>query len=204
VVVTRRNYRELSVHPASVWAARRHVERVLAGWGRTDLIDDGELVVSELVSNALKATLGEYDTPVRDSAGRGGAGRGGAGRAGAGGDGAGGDGAGGDGAGGDGAGGDGAGGDGAGGDGVEDEDAVVFGVFAGVDRHVWVGLHQVRDGVVLEVWDRSRLPPRLTVAGEDDVGGRGLRLVDAVCAGWGYRWPRTGGKIVWAVLGGPA
>lgn len=56
-------------------------------------------------------------------------------------------------------------------------------------------------GVVLEVWDISRIPPRPIDADPWDEGGRGLRIVDELATSWGYRWPKTGGKIVYAVLG---
>jgi anti-sigma regulatory factor (Ser/Thr protein kinase) len=38
--------------------ARAHVRAVLAGWGLADLIDVCELVVSELTTNAVKASTG--------------------------------------------------------------------------------------------------------------------------------------------------
>jgi hypothetical protein len=54
--------------------------------------------------------------------------------------------------------------------------------------------------VVVEVWDSTRTSPKLSGAGVDEVGGRGLWLVECLAADWGYRWPATGGKIVWAAL----
>jgi anti-sigma regulatory factor (Ser/Thr protein kinase) len=127
----RRNYAELSVDPLSAAFARRHVGRVLASWGRGELIEAAELVISELVTNALKAAVGSP---------------------------------------------------------------------AVADPYIWIGLHQANGRVVLEVWDPCRTPPRRVDAGPDALGGRGLLLVEDLAAEWGYRWPRTGGKVVWAAL----
>lgn len=54
----RPQYMELSAHPSAVSCARDHVRRVLAAWGRTDLVEVAELLVSELVANAVKARHG--------------------------------------------------------------------------------------------------------------------------------------------------
>ncbi len=129
--IIRRNYAELSIDPLSAAFARRHVGRVLASWERRELIEAAELIISELVTNALKAAA-EPPAPA--------------------------------------------------------------------DPYIWIGLHQANGHVVLEVWDPSRTPPRLVDPGLDALGGRGLLLVDDLAAGWGYRWPRTGGKVVWAAL----
>src|SRR5690606_40466131 len=51
-----RYHTELPVHPLSVSLARRHVAHVLMGWGRDTLIDDAQLVISELVTNGIKAS----------------------------------------------------------------------------------------------------------------------------------------------------
>ncbi|WP_405557771.1 ATP-binding protein [Streptomyces canus] len=58
-----------------------------------------------------------------------------------------------------------------------------------------VNSQQVR----LEVSDRSRSMPYLRVPRPNDIGGRGLPMVDALCERWGtnlYPW----GKCVWAEL----
>jgi hypothetical protein len=149
-LVTRRNYMELSAHPMSVSAARRHVTQILTEWGRYDLIETAQLVISELATNAIKATLDDDPVRAADTA---------------------------------------------------DDELTMLGMFAGWDRRVWIGLHQAADGLVLEAWDRSRTPPRLVEPGLWEVGGRGLQLVNDLTSGWGYRWPKTGGKIVWALLG---
>ncbi|MFF4411395.1 ATP-binding protein [Streptosporangium sp. NPDC001559] len=54
-VSVREHYLELSVFPTSPYYARLHVQRVLEGWRREDLVETARLVVSELVSNAIKA-----------------------------------------------------------------------------------------------------------------------------------------------------
>lgn len=138
---TWRNYIELPVHPLSVSLARRHAAHVLTDWGRDTLIDDAQLVISELVTNAVKAS-----EPGED-------------------------------------------------------EVAAYGSLAGSYRRLRVGLHQASAGVVLEVWDCSRRPPKLRHPETEALGGRGLHVIDAVAAGWGYRWPRTGGKVVWVLLG---
>lgn len=49
---------ELSASPIAASYARQHIASVLPAWGREDLIDPAQLVISELVTNAVnKATL---------------------------------------------------------------------------------------------------------------------------------------------------
>ncbi|MBG0830679.1 ATP-binding protein [Planomonospora sp. ID67723] len=48
---------ELSAFPTSPYYARVYVQRVLEGWRRDDLVETARLVASELVSNAVKATV---------------------------------------------------------------------------------------------------------------------------------------------------
>jgi len=141
---TWRNHTELPVHPLSVSLARRHVAHVLMGWGRDTLIDDAQLVISELVTNGIKAS-----TP-------------------------------------------------------DEDEVAAYGAFAASYRRLRVGLHQASAGVVLEVWDCSRHPPKLRSPDTEALGGRGLYVVDALAVSWGYRWPRTGGKVVWVLLGEPS
>ncbi|GAA5071353.1 hypothetical protein GCM10023259_069950 [Thermocatellispora tengchongensis] len=71
---------------------------------------------------------------------------------------------------------------------------------AGVGRYVCVALYPWRAGIVVDVWDPSPEPPKLLDPAWDEVGGRGLHLVNAVAACWGYRWVKPGGKVVWARL----
>lgn len=51
----------------------------------------------------------------------------------------------------------------------------------------------------LEVRDRSPKAPVLVLASPRDVGGRGLRVVDAVAEAWGWE-PTADGKRVWAIV----
>lgn len=68
---------------------------------------------------------------------------------------------------------------------------------------VGLGVYRSGDAVVVEVWDGERRPPRLLDPGPDDIGGRGLMLVGVLTRRWGYRWPVTGGKVVYAVVDAP-
>jgi anti-sigma regulatory factor (Ser/Thr protein kinase) len=53
--------------------------------------------------------------------------------------------------------------------------------------------------VVVLVWDGSPLPPVPMQAGEESENGRGLVLVEALSARWGWHFPSdAGGKVVWA------
>ena len=67
---------------------------------------------------------------------------------------------------------------------------------------IFVRLLAERTRLVLEVWDMAQaLPAARNVSAEDETG-RGLELVEAVSANWGWKtapdWP---GKCVWAELG---
>lgn len=148
-LVGRRHYAELSAGPVAASLARGLVGKALAEGGRADLSECAQLIVSELVTNAIKATADVV-----------------AGRT----------------------------GDGLTADGLMDGGPV--------DReaHVRVGVLQVRDYVVVEVWDCSHLPPKVVDPAADEVGGRGLLLVSEMATEWGYRWHRSGGKVVWAAL----
>jgi len=73
--------------------------------------------------------------------------------------------------------------------------------------HEWglaiVRLRLLSDGtrVVVEVWEEIPIAPVARPADANDESGRGLMLVEAYCAQWGYGsspgWP---GKVVWAEL----
>jgi hypothetical protein len=53
--------------------------------------------------------------------------------------------------------------------------------------------------VVVLVWDASPLPP-VPMDVDDAENGRGLLLVQAVSARWGWHFPPdVGGKVVWAL-----
>lgn len=51
-----RSYLELAAVPGAVPYARRHTRHILATWKLSYLTDDAELVVSELITNAVQAT----------------------------------------------------------------------------------------------------------------------------------------------------
>ena len=52
------SYLELGVLPTAVPCARGHAQLVLAEWGLQELADPAELVVSELVTNGIRASRG--------------------------------------------------------------------------------------------------------------------------------------------------
>lgn len=62
---------------------------------------------------------------------------------------------------------------------------------------VWLRLST--DGAALraEVWDEAPGVPVRRTVGEDAVSGRGLELVEALSAGWGW-FPVQSGKCTWA------
>ena len=70
------------------------------------------------------------------------------------------------------------------------------------DAPVRLWLVSDRTQVVIFVWDASPLPPLPGDVGEEAESGRGLLIVQAVSARWGWDFPRgMGGKVVWAVAG---
>ena len=52
----RRSQLQLGAYPSAVPCARLHARHVLAEWGLADLAYDAELVVAELLSNAVRAS----------------------------------------------------------------------------------------------------------------------------------------------------
>jgi anti-sigma regulatory factor (Ser/Thr protein kinase) len=60
-----RSYLELGALPTAVPCARLHARHVLCEWGLKGLAPDSELLVSELVTNAVKATAGRDEAAVR-------------------------------------------------------------------------------------------------------------------------------------------
>jgi len=60
-----RSYLELGALPTAVPCARLHARHVLWEWGLNGLAPDIELLVSELVTNAVKATAGRDGAAVR-------------------------------------------------------------------------------------------------------------------------------------------
>ena len=58
-----------------------------------------------------------------------------------------------------------------------------------------------RAQIVIFVWDASPLPPVANDAVDDAENGRGLMIVQAVSARWGWDFPPgMGGKVVWAQI----
>ncbi len=118
--------------------ARLHTRAVLAEWGLHEVAEAAELIVSELVTNAVRASTRPDGRPRYDGAGL----------------------------------------------------PVVI---------VRLGTDGTR--VMIEVWDGIAGAPVPEPSGPDDEGGRGLILVEAVCASWNWEtvpgWP---GKVVWAEL----
>lgn len=65
---------------------------------------------------------------------------------------------------------------------------------------VTVSVHAHPAHVLLEVWDSCPGVPVFGHAAADDTSGRGLAIVEELSRRWGCRWPRTGGKTVWAEI----
>ena len=59
------SYLELGALPTAVPCARLHARHLLWEWGLNDLAADIELLVSELVTNAVKATAGQQQAAIR-------------------------------------------------------------------------------------------------------------------------------------------
>jgi anti-sigma regulatory factor (Ser/Thr protein kinase) len=122
------SFLELGALPGAVPCARLHARQVLWEWGLGSSAETLELLVSELVTNAVHIT--------RDAA-------------------------------------------------------------AGTPVRLWLVSDKAQ--VVIWVWDASPLPPEPADAGSDAEHGRGLMLVQALSAQWGWDFPAgTGGKAVWA------
>ncbi|WP_405147911.1 ATP-binding protein [Sphaerisporangium sp. NBC_01403] len=54
----REQYLEIPARPEAALYARKHVRRVLGEWRLEELLDTAELIASELVTNAVRATAG--------------------------------------------------------------------------------------------------------------------------------------------------
>jgi hypothetical protein len=58
--------------------------------------------------------------------------------------------------------------------------------------------------VTVLAWDATVDPPMLRDADEDDESGRGLAIVAALSAHWGYYYPAEfGGKVTWSIIATP-
>jgi len=127
-----RSHLELGALATAPGSARAHTRMVLAEWGLGELADISELLVSELTTNAVRASRA-LPLPLPSSI------------------------------------------------------------------HLW--LRSDRQRVVVTVWDADAQPPVLKDGGVDVENGRGLQIVAALSAGWGWYQPeRVGGKCVWCEL----
>jgi hypothetical protein len=62
-------------------------------------------------------------------------------------------------------------------------------------------LYSDKERVLIQVWDADDRMPEPQGMDLDAESGRGLLLVEALCAEWGAYVPEDGGgKVVWAVL----
>jgi anti-sigma regulatory factor (Ser/Thr protein kinase) len=61
--LTQQSYLELGAYPSAVPCARLHARNVLYEWGVRPISDTVELIVSELVTNAVLASSGYQTTP---------------------------------------------------------------------------------------------------------------------------------------------
>ena len=60
-----RSHLELGALPTAVPRARRHARHLLWEWGLSEAAADAELLVSELVTNAVKATADQQQAGIR-------------------------------------------------------------------------------------------------------------------------------------------
>src|SRR5215467_4083379 len=74
--LTQQSYLELGAYPSAVPCARLHARNVLYEWGVRSIADTVELIVSELVTNAVNAASGYQAAPAHGDGPRPGAGLG--------------------------------------------------------------------------------------------------------------------------------
>jgi len=180
---------DLPADPSSPSTARAHARSVLRAWGVSDLAETVELLVSELVTNAVRHASGpgpaprgpvldedspyllsdqaeadsseaEIDLAALERALLGDAAP----------------------------------------DGLLDN-AVLDGAVAALraDRRIEVVMRKGRSSLWVEVHDQDVRTPRVRTASANDEGGRGLFLVDQLSRRWGVR-PTPTGKAVWFQL----
>lgn len=131
----------LAAVPTAVSAARRYVRHELTRVGMAVLIDDAELVTSELVTNAITATGVMAPDPT-----------------------------------------------------WTDLDGLAV---------IRIRLVFSPSSVVIEVWDSEASQPVQRQLTDDEVSGRGLFIVAALCTKWDSRGVPSGGKVVWGELARP-
>lgn len=136
-----RSYLELGALPSAVPCARLHTKHLLWEWGLDQLSETVELVVSELTTNAQKASAtltgsrywGQWRPgvpPIR----------------------------------------------------------------------LWICAD--KEHVLIQVWDADDRMPEPQGVDLEAESGRGLLLVDTLCAEWGAYVPEGGdGKVVWGIIG---
>ncbi|MEV4560629.1 ATP-binding protein [Kitasatospora sp. NPDC049285] len=61
-------------------------------------------------------------------------------------------------------------------------------------------LHLNGQAILVQVADRDPRPPVLQHVSEDAQSGRGIFLVEEMSSQWGFYYPPSGGKVVWAEL----
>lgn len=132
----RSNCMLLPALPRTVGQARSYARWLLGTWQLESMGDTVELLVSELVTNAIKAT------------------------------------------------------------GITDEDPADNRLVGNV-KPIYVCLSVRSEALRIEVWDTSSTPPLGRRAADEDEGGRGLLLVQALSKEWGCDVLEAGGKIVW-------
>jgi hypothetical protein len=137
-----RSYLELGALPSAVPCARLHTKHLLWEWGLEAFTDPTELVVSELVTNAQRASA-----------------------------------------------------------------ELTGSRFGGRWRPgvppVRLWLYSDKERVLVQVWDGDDRQPETQNVDPQAESGRGLLLVEALCAEWGtHRLEGSSGKLVWALVGG--
>jgi anti-sigma regulatory factor (Ser/Thr protein kinase) len=125
---------DLPASPESAGAARRFANEFLARWRLSALADDVDLVISELITNALLHARADRRVSPRAT--------------------------------------------------------------------IRLDLEYADDGLVCRVADGSALPPAPEKAGDTAESGRGLLLVEALSAAWGWSH-EAHGKVVWARFDAP-
>jgi anti-sigma regulatory factor (Ser/Thr protein kinase) len=73
-------------------------------------------------------------------------------------------------------------------------------VHARESRMVVVEARLLPGALRLSVRDGAGGVPRAVVSSDDEEGGRGLRLIDALADDWGFTRHRDGSKTVWATV----
>ncbi len=126
--------------PTATPCARLHARTIACEWGLGELADVIELVVSELVTNAVQASLDQDGRPR-------------------------------------------------------------YTADSGL-ACIHLRLSTDQQAALVEVWDENLGLPEPTHPSPDEESGRGLMLVDALAARWGWDLPGSGrGKTVWALVG---